>query len=77
MTLPEIEQLVAPILKHYQTAIDKMTVSYIPLIGMVGDHVSKSHGKQLRPLLALLTSCCCGLPLKTDARYPLFPVALC
>lgn len=68
------EQLVAPLNIHFLSAYQRLTSSTLPIINEVNSHVQATHGKQLRPLLTMLTACCCGFPLDAPADHPLFDV---
>lgn len=68
------EQLVAPLNTHFLSAFKKLTDSSLPIINEVNGHVHATHGKQLRPLLTMLTASCCGFPLDAPVDHPLFAV---
>ena len=75
MKLTEIEQLVLPLMQHYIAARERMTDSEIPIINEIQRHIQFSKGKQLRPMLTLLSACCCGLPLDAAPNHPVFDAA--
>lgn len=68
------EQLVAPLNIHFQSAYNRLTDSPLAIISEVNNHVHSTQGKQLRPLLTMLTACCCGLPLDVEADHPIFAI---
>ncbi|MBP5189774.1 MAG: polyprenyl synthetase family protein [Bacteroidales bacterium] len=75
MKLNDIEELITPLLDNYRRAYYSLSASDIPIIDEINRHVRSKDGKQLRPVLALLTACCCGLPTDIDASHPLFKIA--
>ena len=74
MFLSEIEHLVAPLNANFLSAYQKLTDSPIALIKQINNHVHSNQGKQLRPLLTMLTAACCGFPLDADVNHTLFAV---
>jgi octaprenyl-diphosphate synthase len=74
MLLTEIEHLVAPLNSNFLSAYQKLTDSPIALIKQINSHVQNNQGKQLRPLLTMLSAACCGFPIDADANHPLFAV---
>lgn len=73
--LHNIEQTVSPLMRHYLAASETMAASDITLIGQIHSHIQANKGKQLRPLLTIVTACCCGLPLNAAPDHPLFRAA--
>ena len=75
MNLQEIEKHIALPLQHFHEACDKMMDSQVPIIRNINRQLLTHNGKQLRPLLTLLSACCCGFPLHAEADHPLFAVS--
>ena len=75
MKLTETTQLIAPLIPHYRAAQEKMVGSDIAIIQEINRHLHSNNGKQFRPLLTLLTACCCGLPQDAEASHPVFTIA--
>lgn len=75
MKLTEITQLIAPLIPHYNAAQERLVDSDIAIIQEINRHLHRDNGKQFRPLLAMLTACCCGLPQDADADHPIFTIA--
>lgn len=63
------------LLVNFLSAYNRLTDSPIPLISNVNNHVHSSHGKQLRPLMTMLSACCCGFPIDAPADHPIFEIA--
>ncbi len=75
MKLSEIEQLIHPLMQNYIAAREKMIDSEIPIINQIHKYVQAQKGKQLRPMLTLLTACCCGLTVDANPNHPIFKSA--
>lgn len=73
--MTDIDLLIAPLKDHFLSAFNKLTDSNIPIISEVNNHIHSSHGKQLRPLMTILSACCCGLPADVPSNHPLFSIA--
>lgn len=63
------------LIDNFIDAYKRLTDSVVPLVGEVNSYVQGTHGKLLRPKLAMLTACCCGLPTAIDANHPLFAIS--
>lgn len=75
MVLHDIKHKISPLMQNYIAARKKITDSEIPLICQIHDHIQNHKGKQLRPLLTILSACCCGLPLNAAPSHPVFLAA--
>lgn len=64
--------IISPLFQHYLDARNRMAHSDIPLVKQIHQYICQNNGKQLRPTLALLSACCCGLPLDAAPSHPLF-----
>ncbi|MBR4175795.1 MAG: polyprenyl synthetase family protein [Bacteroidales bacterium] len=72
MDLHEIQKHVSTLLSYCQTTREELTHSDIPIINDINKHLMSQNGKQLRPMLTLLSACCCGLPDNTTPPHPVF-----
>lgn len=75
MNLTKTAQDIAPQMRHFLSAYQSLTGSDTPIIQTVNRHVQQHGGKQLRPLLTMMTALCCGLPSDTDGDHPLFSLS--
>ena len=75
MNLEYIEQLVAPLMQHYRSAYRRLTHSDIPILSDISEHIVQNSGKQLRPLMTMLTACNCGMPADITPDNPVFDIA--
>lgn len=72
MELKDIEQHIAPLLSHFHSACNTLSGSDIPVIEHINQHLQEHTGKQLRPILTLLSAACSGLPLTIENEHPVF-----
>ncbi len=56
MTLEEIEKIVEEPLSRFRTMYQTTLCSDVPIINNIADQLTHNHGKQLRPLLMLLSA---------------------
>lgn len=75
MEITRIEQPIKPLLDRYNATCQELTQSDVRLINDVTQHVLSDRGKQIRPLLTLLSAACCGLPIDAPSRHPIFRAA--
>lgn len=75
MNLSDIQLPIAPLLQHFHDAQNRMATSNIAIIQQLNAHIQANKGKQLRPLLTLISACCCGLPLNAQPAHPIFSTA--
>lgn len=75
MIIPDIDELTAPLLSKYKSALSSITDSDIALIGDINRHIGSREGKQLRPTLMLLTAKCCGFDDDDNPGHPIYKVA--
>lgn len=75
MPLSQIELSITPLLQHFHNAQNRMATSNIAIIKQLNAHIMANKGKQLRPLLTLVSACCCGLPLDAEPSHPIFNTA--
>ena len=76
MKLSELENIISPLLSHFQAVYSQLTgSSSVPVLEDIDRHLQSKHGKQLRPLLMMLTAACSGFPMTAHADNPLFRVA--
>ena len=75
MDLSFIEQHIAPLYPHFKAAYNSLSASNIPIIGDISSHVRSTAGKQIRPMLTLLSALSCGLHVDTKPDHPLFRIA--
>lgn len=74
MKLTDIEKHIHPLLTHFQSAYSTLSGSDVSIIKEINQHLQTHTGKQLRPLLTLLSAACCGLPLQAESRHPVFSI---
>ena len=70
-----IKQLLEPFRPSLLSAYKELTISSIPIIEDVNSHLNSTQGKQLRPLMTILTGLCCGLDDTLAADHPVFAAA--
>lgn len=58
--IQEIRKPVEKYFEQYTQALDKAMYSDNPMLQNIAEHLKKSRGKQLRPLLVLLSAALCG-----------------
>lgn len=75
MNLSDIELSISPLLQHFHNAQKRLVTSNITIINQLNAHIQANKGKQLRPLLTLISACCCGLPLNAEPTHPIFNTA--
>lgn len=74
MTLKQIEDNISPLVEHYRRAYARLANSQVDTLIAIDSHIKQHSGKQLRPLLTLLSACSCGFSTHPDADHPLFTV---
>ncbi len=74
MTINEIKADIAPLFERYKAAYSSLIDKRVPLIDEINRHVMLKPGKQLRPLLSLLTARCCGLQEAPELPHPLYSI---
>ena len=75
MDLTFIENLISPIYPHFKSAYDSISASDIPIVNSINRHLKSKDGKQIRPMLTLLSALCCGLPDDIPQDHPIFKIA--
>lgn len=75
MTLEEIRGEIAPLMEHYHNAYRRLVSCDLPLVGDISSYLMQKPGKELRPMLMLLTALCCGMESSVADGHPLFRVA--
>lgn len=75
MTLHDIREEIRPFMEHYHDAYQTLVACQLPLIEEISHYLMQKPGKELRPMLMILTACCCGMSEEADERHPLFRVA--
>lgn len=75
MNLEYLEQLVAPMMQNYRYVYQRLIYSDIPILSDISEHIVQNSGKQLRPLMTMLTACNCGMPAETPPDNPVFDIA--
>ena len=72
MEIQDVFQNYMEAMKEVETLIESRMRSYVHLIPEISDHIIKSGGKRLRPLLLIISSDLCGY--EGDRRFPLASV---
>lgn len=75
MELNSIERTIQPLLERYNEISSRLLHSDVRLIGDITSHLYARQGKQLRPLLTLLSAAACGMPTDAEEGHPVFRVA--
>ena len=68
-------QILSPLNSNFLSAFSKLTESSVPIVEQVNSYLHENNGKQLRPLMMMLTALCCGFPSDANADHPLFSIA--
>jgi octaprenyl-diphosphate synthase len=72
MEIQEVFNMYLEEMEGVETLIESRMHSYVQLIPEISDHIIKSGGKRLRPLLLIISSDLCGY--RGDRRFPLASV---
>ena len=63
------------LMESYYKAISVMRHGSVELIDKINNHIELTKGKQLRPVLMILSASCCGMPHDIHPNHPLFALA--
>ncbi len=73
--LHSVKEEIAPHLKHYHDAYHQLAASEMPLVNDIGNYMMQKPGKEMRPMLMMLTALCCGMPFDSDKKHPVYRAA--